>query len=646
MKKTIALILTLLACLVIGGVNKAEAAETTLKPYEVYGEDFEGYTAGTTGNEINADKHLFWFEGNNISVATIEEEQNSLLKYTITDGSAQYIQLGGIGTRDIGNLEDLVAGKKYHLSMYVDMSGATPGSVFFVEYQSTIWIGAKISNTGVTACDANNISNLTYVNNVLEFDFVACNIEGNMNRGWIKLTAKDMSTDDYVVIDDFKITESLQSPIAFSLDFESYEVGAAATTSATNIKNIWNNNVKSLSVAEEENGNKYLNVSHSTTSTGYPKFYFNKLPLVSGKEYRLEFDILSHNFMEFYLAYYSNSDSSLTYSYTPTGFKYEEPVGPMGETTFDGKHVSLVFTPNTSYGEHWAQIVIVGKHTNEGNMKIDNIVIYENDFEEPSAKSITANAISQHTVGKELDLSELEVTLTRIDDSSRLLSSDEYIVDASQVNKDVAGVYPVTIKVVDEFGNEVSTTVNVEYVAHEHNEVVDAAVAATCTETGLTEGKHCSVCNEVLVAQEEVAAKGHTEVVDAAVAATCTEKGKTEGKHCSVCNEVLVAQEEVAAKGHTEVVDAAVAATCTAKGKTEGKHCSVCNEVLVAQEETAMLDHTYDDEYDANCNACEATREVPEKPAAGCGGSVVATIFGVVALAGATLFIAKRKREE
>lgn len=116
-----------------------------------------------------------------------------------------------------------------------------------------------------------------------------------------------------------------------------------------------------------------------------------------------------------------------------------------------------------------------------------------------------------------------------------------------------------------------------------HTEVIDAAVPATCTETGLTEGKHCSVCNEVLVAQAVVPAKGHTEVVDAAVPATCTEPGLTEGKHCSVCNEVLIEQTIVSAKGHTEVIDAAVPATCTETGLTEGKHCSVCDTVLVAQ---------------------------------------------------------------
>ncbi len=128
--------------------------------------------------------------------------------------------------------------------------------------------------------------------------------------------------------------------------------------------------------------------------------------------------------------------------------------------------------------------------------------------------------------------------------------------------------------------------------AHMHTEVVDAAIAPTCTETGLAEGKHCEVCGEITVPQTEVAALPHTEVVDAAIAPTCAKTGLTEGKHCEVCGKVTVPRYGVAVVAHTEVATPAIAHTCAKTGLTEGKHCSVCGKITVRQTEVAVLAHT------------------------------------------------------
>ena len=135
----------------------------------------------------------------------------------------------------------------------------------------------------------------------------------------------------------------------------------------------------------------------------------------------------------------------------------------------------------------------------------------------------------------------------------------------------------------------------------DHSEKILPAKNASCTESGLTEGKQCSICGDILLAQNVVPALGHTEVIDRAVAPDCTNTGLTEGKHCSVCNETLVEQNVVAALGHTEVIIEAIAPTCTSSGSTEGKYCSACDIVLVEQEFIPASDHNY---INGVCDSC------------------------------------------
>ena len=194
-----------------------------------------------------------------------------------------------------------------------------------------------------------------------------------------------------------------------------------------------------------------------------------------------------------------------------------------------------------------------------------------------------------------------------------------------------------------------------------HTEEVVKGKAATCTEAGLTDGKKCSVCGEILEEQEEIPALGHkkadpvkenevaatcttegsydevvycsecktelsrekktvdklshTEEVVKGKAATCTEAGLSDGKKCSVCGEVLEEQKEIPALGHDYEVIPEVISTCTEKGSTAGVRCTRCGEYLLEPKEVPMVYHDYQD---GKCTVCGAEdpdyKPTPEEP--------------------------------
>ena len=189
-----------------------------------------------------------------------------------------------------------------------------------------------------------------------------------------------------------------------------------------------------------------------------------------------------------------------------------------------------------------------------------------------------------------------------------------------------------------------------------HEIEVLEAVAATCTETGLSEGARCSRCGEVLAEQEQTPALGHLLLMTEDSRESCTDDGiltrrcercdHTETKEVSggthswkpgavlkepTCSEAGIRElvcvfcgetqeSEIARMAHELVTAEAVEPTCTAEGMSAGVMCSVCGKVLVAQDVLPPAGHRLI--HTAGIGATETTDGVREHyTCTVCGGT-------------------------
>ena len=147
-------------------------------------------------------------------------------------------------------------------------------------------------------------------------------------------------------------------------------------------------------------------------------------------------------------------------------------------------------------------------------------------------------------------------------------------------------------------------------LGHDYDEGV-VTTPATCTEAG-EKTYTCTRCESTKI--ETIPATGHTAVKIPGKAATCTETGLTDGSKCSVCDTILEQQTEIAALGHDW--DESVVTkepTCTEDG-TKLYTCQRCGETNT--ETIPATGHSYEESWNSDgenhwrvCQVCGARGE-------------------------------------
>ena len=207
---------------------------------------------------------------------------------------------------------------------------------------------------------------------------------------------------------------------------------------------------------------------------------------------------------------------------------------------YDGESHIPTATATGLVGDDACSITITGEKVHAGTAHVATATAVSNPNYQlpedattefaivPAELTITAEDAAKH-IGKNDPEYTYKITAGALVEGDSLTG-----IFCSRTAGETAGEYAITVA--EQSGSNPNydiTFVPGTLTIEDHVAAVDAAVAATCTKSGISEGSHCSVCNEVIVPQEEVHALGHDWSGEWTIVKEAT--ATTDGKRETIC---------------------------------------------------------------------------------------------------------------
>ena len=426
------LLLTLVTVtFVITIVVSANSALKVNAEEHVYFTNFEGMVINQSST-VDANTGFIWANDWQ-NTKTVLRKGSTMLEMSIYDSST-YSIIGGFGIADKANLGKCKIDEAYDVQTYFEMVNV---EFIFIEFVGGDgkWGSAKVYPDGsiLENTGGDNLSNVSYKNNILKFTFtMSFNSQENVN-GYVKYTAYN-AKNAKLYIDNVSIDYAEH---VLNDSYEQMPLGVFDTSKATIFNHYYaEKGVVSSFVSDNNDTEAQMTFTLDQNQSGVPVFYVNKLGFLNkNREYTFSLDLTTTNVNTLWI--YLGGIWCAPESYLKIDSNGTTVYGSAinSASYLDGK-LTIEFNTNVNYTD-WKQFQFIAQAQQanvESTVRLDNLVITQTPVVE-SVKLNTMELKTKYVRGEELDLSKLVVTAVYTNGKSNDINVSDCTIKGYDPNK-------------------------------------------------------------------------------------------------------------------------------------------------------------------------------------------------------------------